>query len=243
MRRLAALTAGAALVAGLLAGCGSAGGGTGLTVFAAASLSDALPGLDARPTYNFAGSDELAAQLEAGARADVYLAASPRYPKELEAAGIVEGLRVFATNRLVLVVPAGNPAGISGVDDLLAGGSRVVIGAEGVPVGDYTRALLDALGAGALVRQVASEEPDVKGVVAKVASGAADAGFVYATDAAAARGRVEAIELPAAAQPPIEYVAAVVTGSDEKGAARAFVERLLGDEGRAALRDAGFGLP
>jgi molybdate transport system substrate-binding protein len=231
-------------VAALAAGCGGSSGEDGeLTVFAAASLSDVLPALEPGATYSFAGSDELAAQIESGVPADVYLAASPKYPEQLEEQGLVEDLRTFATNRLVLIVPKGNPAGVATVADLAAPGVKVVVGADGVPVGDYTRSVLEALGATGVLANVASEEPDVKGVVAKVATGAADAGFVYATDVAAAADDVEAIELPADAQPPIEYVLAILSGTARREAAEAFVDSLLGETGRQALADAGFGLP
>ncbi len=120
---------------------------------------------------------------------------------------------------------------------------KVVVGAEGVPVGDYTRAVLETLGASDVLANVASEEPDVKGVVAKVASGAADAGFVYVTDVAPVADEVEVVELPADAQPPIEYVLGIVSGTAHREAAEAFVRSLLGDAGREALSAAGFGLP
>lgn len=227
----------------LAAGCGGSGSDAKLTVFAAASLSEVLPSIDPGATYNLAGSDELAAQLESGAEADLYLAASPKYPRELEAKGLVEKLQTFATNRLVLIVPKGNPAAVATVVDLAEPGVKVVVGAEGVPVGDYTRTVLETLGASDVLANVASEEPDVKGVVAKVASAAADAGFVYATDVAPVAGEVEAIELPAGAQPPIEYVAAIVSSTEHREAAEAFLASLLGDPGREALSTVGFGLP
>lgn len=230
-------------VALIAAACGSSAGTGDLTVFAAASLTEALPQIAPDATYSFAGSDELAAQLEAGAPADLFLAASPKYPEELERRGIVEGLRVFALNRLVLIVPSGNPAGVAGVDDLARPGVKVVVGAEGVPVGDYTRAVLEALGASAVLENVVSEEPNVKGVVAKVALGAADAGFVYVTDVKPVADSVQAIELPAGEQPPIRYVVAIVSASRHREAAEAFVERLLSDDGRRVLLDEGFGLP
>jgi molybdate transport system substrate-binding protein len=116
-----------------------------------------------------------------------------------------------------------------------------VIGAEGVPVGDYTRSILEDLGASDALDNVVSAEQDVKGVLGKVASGDADAGFVYVTDAAAAGDDVQAIELPA--QPLVEYPIAVVTESENAEAAEAFVELVLSEEGRRALQEAGFGVP
>jgi molybdate transport system substrate-binding protein len=226
-----------------LAGCGGGrgGGSGGLTVFAAASLSDVLPGLDAEATYNFAGSDDLAEQLRSGVHADVYAAASPKYPEELYTAGIVDKPVVFATNRLVVIVPRGSS--VRTLADLERPGTTIAIAAAGVPVGDYTRQALDRAGADAVLRNVVSEEPDVKGVVAKVVSGAADAGFVYATDAKAAADAVSVVELPQSAQPEVRYEVAVVAASKHPDEAAAFVTRLLGSEGRAALRKAGFGVP
>jgi molybdate transport system substrate-binding protein len=230
------------MLAGLAAACGG-GDDDGLTVLGAASLTDVLPAVDDAPAYQFAASDTLAAQIREGAAADVYAAADERLPGELFADGLVERPRVFATNRLVLLVPRGNPAGIRGVDDLAADGVRFVLAAEGVPVGDYARAVLAELGRPALVERAASFEDDVRSVTGKVALGEADAGFAYATDAAAVAGDVEVVELPAGAQPPIRYGVAVVSASDAPEAARAYVDRLLGPEGREALEAAGFGVP
>jgi molybdate transport system substrate-binding protein len=232
-------------VALLLASCGGdendASAAGELTVFAAASLTEVFEELAPEATFNFAGSDELATQIREGAPADVYAAASPRYPNELAAQGFVIEPAIFATNRLVVVVPADNPAGIESVEDLAAEGVKLVIGAEGVPVGDYTRSILEDLGASDALDNVVSAEQDVKGVLGKVASGDADAGFVYVTDAAAAGDDVQAIELPA--QPLVEYPIAVVTESENAEAAEAFVELVLSEEGRRALQEAGFGVP
>ncbi|MGH3032039.1 MAG: molybdate ABC transporter substrate-binding protein [Gaiellaceae bacterium] len=238
MRRLIPLVLAAAAT---LAACGGDDGT--LTVFAAASLREVFPRIDANARYSFAGSDELAIQIREGAPADVYAAASPRYPAELAGEGLVEQPVVFATNRLVLVVPGDNPAGIGSVDDLADEGVRLVIAAAGVPAGDYTRQVLDALGREDVLARVVSEEADVKGVVSKVALGEADAGFVYATDVVPVEEDVEVIELPEEAQPEVEYAVAVVRGSDSEREARAFVERLLGEAGREALRESGFGTP
>jgi molybdate transport system substrate-binding protein len=232
-------------VALLLASCGGdendASAAGELTVFAAASLTEVFEELAPEATFNFAGSDELATQIREGAPADVYAAASPRYPNELAAQGFLVEPTIFATNRLVVVVPADNPAGIESVEDLAAEGVKLVIGAEGVPVGDYTRSILEDLGASDALDNVVSAEQDVKGVLGKVASGDADAGFVYVTDAAAAGDDVQAIELPA--QPLVEYPIAVVTESENAEAAEAFVELVLSEEGRRALQEAGFGVP
>ncbi|HEV8602337.1 MAG TPA: molybdate ABC transporter substrate-binding protein [Gaiellaceae bacterium] len=225
-----------------LTACGG-GGSPRLTVFAAASLTEVLQGLEPDARYNFAGSDELATQLREGARADVYAAASPKYPDQLADEGIVEKPKIFATNRLVIVVPSGNPARIRSLADLERKGVKLVIGAEGVPIGDYTREVLDKAGRSGVLDRVVSEEEDVKGVLGKVALGEADAGIVYVTDAKAGGSHVRAIELPAAAQATVRYPLAVVSGSKRKSEARRFVALLRGERGRQALREAGFGLP
>jgi molybdate transport system substrate-binding protein len=224
-----------------VAACGGDDGT--LTVFAAASLREVFPRIDADARYSFAGSDELAIQIREGAPADVYAAASPSHPAELAGEGLVEPPVVFATNRLVLVVPSDNPAAIGSVDDLGEEGVRLVIAGPGVPAGDYTREVLATLGREDVLARVVSEEADVKGVVSKVALGEADAGFVYATDVTPVEDDVDVIELPEEAQPEVEYSVAVVRGGERRPEARAFVARLLGEAGREALREAGFGRP
>jgi molybdate transport system substrate-binding protein len=226
-----------------LSACSDGSAEQPLKVFAASSLTGVLPQVDADARYQFAGSDDLALQLTEGAKADVFAAASPTYPTELHESGVVEEPSVFATNRLVLIVPKNNPAGIASVEDLSTPGVTLVIGAEGVPVGDYTRRALDNLKADEVLQNVVSEEQDVKAVVAKVTLGEADAGFVYATDVKPVEGDVLAIELPRQAQPVVEYMVAVVSSSDHATEARAYIDRLLGEEGRSALRSAGFGVP
>jgi len=240
MRRLVVV---AALAAALVAPA-STSAGEGLTVFAAASLTAVFPRIDGLPRYSFAGSDQLALQLQQGAPADVYAAASPKYPELLYRQGLLRKPRVFATNRLVVLVPRANPARIRSVYDLRRKGVKVVIGDKSVPIGSYTRQILDALGiTNDVLANVVSQETDVKGIVAKVALGEADAGFAYATDARAVARKVEPIGLPAWSQPPIRYEIAVVRSSARGTAARAFVARVLSKRGRLELRRAGFGLP
>jgi molybdate transport system substrate-binding protein len=244
LRRFAWLLAAAAL---LLASCGgdddSAGDFDGLTVFAAASLTEVFQEIAPDATFNFAGSDELAAHIREGSPADVYAAASPRYPDELFGEDLVDEPRIFATNRLVLIVPSDNPAGIESVDDLGAEGVKLVIGAEGVPIGDYTRTVLENMGAAGVLDNVVSNEEDVKGVVGKVTSGAADAGFVYVTDADAAGDDVQAIELPEDAQAVVEYPISTVVASENQEAAQEFVDLVFSEDGQQALAEAGFGPP
>jgi molybdate transport system substrate-binding protein len=232
-----------------LAACGGdddeAGGdgGTPPTVYAAASLTEVFPAIDPDPTYSFAGSDELATQIREGAPADVYAAASSKYPQELFDEGLVEEPVTFASNRLVMIVPKDNPAGIDSIEDVTAEGTQIVIAAEGVPVGDYTREVLTELGLEAALDNVVSEEDDVKGVVGKISLGEGDVGFVYATDAAVAADDVTVVELPEGSQPPIEYQIAVVSASENKDGAQSFVDLVLSDEGREQLEAAGFIVP
>jgi len=226
-----------------LASCGGSSSDGRLTVFAAASLTAALRELAPDARFNFAGSDELAAQLREGARADVYAAANTRYPAQLFTEGLVERPHVFATNRLVLVVPADNPAHVLSVGDLRRQDVKLVVAQRGVPAGDYTRAALAELGERRVLDRVVSEEQDVKGVLGKVALGEADAGFVYATDARAAGDDVHAIELPGTAAANVRYAVAVARDAEHAGEAQRFVARLLGAPGRAALGRAGFGVP
>ncbi|MDX6509222.1 MAG: molybdate transport system substrate-binding protein [Gaiellaceae bacterium] len=232
-----------ATIACALAFSAAATAASPITVLAAASLTSVFPRISAAPRYSFAGSDQLALQLQQGAPADVYAAASPKYPELLYRQGLLRRPAVFATNRLVLIVPRSNPARIGSVYDLRRTGIKLVIGDKGVPIGAYTRQILDTIGISAeVLKNVVSEETDVKGIVGKVALGEADAGFVYATDARPVAARAKVVPLPAWAQPPIRYEIAVVKGGRE-AAARAFVARVTGKPGRAALRKAGFGLP
>jgi molybdate transport system substrate-binding protein len=226
----------------LVAGCGG-DDDEQLTVYAASSLTEVFQELAPQHRYNFAGSDELATQIREGAGADVYAAASPRYPEELRDEGLVEQPVVFATNTLVLIVPKQNPNGVRRVEDLAAGRFKLVVGAEGVPVGDYTRTVLANLGLARILDHVVSEEENVKGVLGKVALGEADAGFVYVTDARPVASKVQKIFLPAWAQPPIRYQAAMVSSTQRRVGARAFIRKLLSKRGRLLLKRAGFGLP
>jgi len=239
----------------MAAGCGSGDGSQPgdrprLTVSAATSLTTAFESYGRRfapavVRFNFAGSDALAAQIRQGARPDVYAAANTELPELLFEEGLVEKPVRFARNRLVIAVPTGSE-GVSGLADLARPGVQLAIGAEGVPVGDYTREVLDRLPrdqARSILGNVRSEEPDVGGVVGKLAQGAADAGLLYITDIAAAEGQVRAIELPRRLQPGVEYAVAVVRGTTEAAAGRKFIEDLLDGLGRDAMRDAGFQPP
>ena len=214
------------------------------TVFAAASLTNVFPQIDRAPRYSFAGSDQLALQIRQGAPADVFASASPKLPELLYRDGFVRKPVVFATNRLAILVPRSNPSRIRSVYDLRRGGVRIVIGDRTVPIGSYTRQLLDAIGiTDDVMRNVVSQETDVKGIVAKVALGEADAGFAYVTDAKPVAKRVRLIALPRWAQPPIRYELAILKAAPHPEAARTFVKRVLSRRGRLLLKRAGFGLP
>jgi len=239
MRALAVLFA---LVALALPSATGAGGG--LTVYAAASLTDVFPKIAKTPNYSFAGSDQLALQIRQGAPADVFASASPKYTQLLYHDGLVRKPVTFATNKLVVIVPKSNPAGIHSVYDLRRSGVKVVIGDQAVPIGSYTRTLLDTLGIkDAVLHNVVSQATDVKAIAAQVALGQADAGFVYVTDARPVASKVQKVFLPAWAQPPIRYQVAMVSSSARRVEARSFVNKLASKRGRLLLKRAGFGLP
>ena len=229
----------AVLVAALAAACGPGSArSAGITVLAAASLTEAFQDLGegAAATYSFAGSQQLVAQVEAGAPVDVVATADPVAMDRLVGAGLVEAPRNFAGNRLAIAVGSGNPQGIEGLDDLARGGLKVVLADPAVPAGRYTAQALER--AGVRVRTV-SFELDVKAVARKVAAGEADAGIVYVTDVRP--GAV--VPIPEASNVVVTYPVAVVRTSKNRGAAEAFVDRLLGPPGRSALSARGFLLP
>lgn len=211
-------------------------------VLAAASLSQVLPRISADARASFGGSNQLAQQIRQGAPFDVFLSASPRYTQELYADGLVRKPVAFATNSLVLIVPRRNPAGIRSVADLARRGKlRLVVAGPAVPIGLYTREVLKRMGLLRVLRKAVSLEPDVKGIVGKVALGEADAGFVYATDVAPVRDKVRAMSIPARAQPTVRYELAVAAEPLDLEAAQELVIAILGPDGRRALRAAGFG--
>jgi molybdate transport system substrate-binding protein len=212
-----------------------------LNVFAASSLRDVFTQIDAGQTYNFAASNTLQLQIERGADADVFASASPAEPQALFKESKCDRPVTFATNKLVLIVPKGNPGNISSVFSLRAGGKRLAVGAKGVPIGDYTRTLLKRLGLSrALTNNTVSSESSVANVVAKVALGSADAGFAYVTDGRIAADQVQAIRLPRYAQPPVRYQMCAVKPS---AGATAFINSVRSAKGRNLLKAAGFGLP
>jgi molybdate transport system substrate-binding protein len=240
-RALAAALVALAVLAAVTAA--RAGGGPA-TVYAAASLTEVLPKVSPGSRYEFAASNQLAFRIRNGAPADLFASASPIYTQELYRDGLVERARLFATNSLVLAVPRSNPAGIRTVQDLAKRPKlKLVVAGPKVPIGLYTREVLKRLGLLRVLRKAVSQEPDVKGIVGKLALGQADAGFVYATDVRAASSRLRSIPLPARSQPTVGYEIAVVKGTSNRAAALELVADLLGEDGRRELRRAGFGLP
>lgn len=221
-------------------------GGT-VTVFAAASLTesfdaiaaafeDAHPGVDIVAQYG--GSSALATQLLEDAPADVFASANES-TMEL-AAEVVDEPTVFATNSLVIVVPAGNAAGVDALDDLADPALRIALCDAAVPCGSAALALLEAQG---VVAQPDTLEEDVKAVTTKVTLGEVDAALVYRTDALTSGDAVETIEVPGAEEIVNRYPIAVVTATRNPDAAQVFVEWVLSASGRAVLAKAGFGAP
>ena len=158
-------------------------------------------------------------------------------PSALHRDGLCTKPVVFTRNALVVIVPRSNPASVHSVFDLRKRGVKLVIAAPGVPVGDYTLQVLHRL---KLRPHVVSRETDVREVLAKVALGEADAGFVYSTDARTVPHKVRTIRIPARGQPNVRYGICVVSASSHKPAARAFVKRVLGNAGQRILRSYGF---
>ena len=213
---------------------------TGATVYGAASLSTAFPAMAPKLTYSFAGSDQLALQIQQGAPADVFASANVKYPNQLFKAGLVQEPRIFAYNVLVVLVPKANPAHITSVNDLARPGVKLVIGDPTVPVGSYTRTVLHKLNLDAALNNVVSNEPDVNGVVTKVALGEADAGVAYWTDFLARRKQVTSIAIPAEAQPTVAYSVAVPTNAPHASQGQAVVNYLMSPAGQRWLVHYGF---
>ncbi len=260
--RLGATPVAAALAAALLAACGNDDGPTGagagggadgdgakprLVVSAASSMSTALEDCSRRfegadVKLSFAGSDQLAAQIRQGLEPDVYAAASTTLPTELHEEGLLAKPVEFVSNTLVVAVPRDSE--IEAVEQAAADGVKLAIGSESVPIGAYTRELIARLPkdvADGLLANVRSNEPDVSGIVGKLTQGAADAGFVYASDVTAARGTLRAIPLPGELQPAVVYAAGVVEGAEQPELARAYVDGLVGGDCYETLQRAGFG--
>jgi molybdate transport system substrate-binding protein len=212
-----------------------------ITVYAAASLTDVFPKIDPAPKFSFAGSNALAAQITLGAPADVFASANLTLPNQLFAKGLCSQPVVFTRNTLVIVVPKANPANVHSVYDLAKSGIKLVVAGAGVPVGSYTLQILKNMNLTASVtKNIVSQETDVREVLAKVALGEADAGFVYSTDAKTVPGQVTVLKVPAWAQPKVQYGICVVSKSGDKPAAQAFITKVLSKAGQSQLLAYGF---
>ncbi len=225
---------------------------TELTVFAASSLTDAFeteigPAFEAANEgttviFNFGASDSLAGQIQSEGTADVFASASGTWMDAVEDDPGVSDRTDFVENRLVVITPPDNPAGVSSIEDLGEPGVQLVLAAEGVPVGDYSREALD--NAGILTEaedNVVSNEEDNASVVAKIVAGEGDAAIVYESDISAAAGNeVNAVEIPDAVNVIATYPVAVVKGASNATLAADFVAYLTGPEGQATLTEYGF---
>jgi len=242
MRRLAPFfTAAAVAVAAALAGTATARPQQEpLTIYAAASLTEVFRALDSEQRYNFGASNALETQIRQGAPADIFASAASLNTQNLFKAGLVEKPVTFTSNRLALIVPKSNPAGIRSIYDLRSKPVKLVIAGPAVPVGNYTRTVLRKLGLTSVLSKVVSQESDVKAVTGKIALGQGDAGFVYVTDARPVSDQVTVIRIPAWAQPRVRYEIAVVSRSSNKAGAQQWIRALLAAKGQNALKSAGF---
>jgi molybdate transport system substrate-binding protein len=267
MKRLLALTL---LQAVFLTACGAAVTPTSapptatpepepqtLTVFAAASLTDAFteigdifeaanPGVTV--TFNFAGAQDLRAQIEEGAPVDVFAPANKIQMDAVIAASLItEGTQQnFLTNKLVVILPANNPAGLEKPEDLANPGIKLVLAAEEVPIGKYSREAFDLMNGSfgtdfkdKVLANVVSNENNVKQVVTKVQLGEADGGIVYASDASAAPD-LKTFEIPAELNVVAKYPIAPLVKSKNAGLAAQFIKCVLSAEGQAVLAKWGF---
>lgn len=254
---------GLALCAGLVlaAACGDDGGGGtaasdagspgpdldgSITVFAAASLTDAFGEIgdaftqahpDVTVDLNLTGSQALREQILSGAPGDVFASANASNMDQVVEAGAADDPEVFAHNALEIAVPAGNPAGVDGLDAF--GDADLLVGlcAVEVPCGEFGRQVLEDAG---VTPAPDTEEPDVRSLLTKVAEGDLDAGLVYRSDVLSAGDDVEGIEVPADVNVIADYPVATLTGSSEPEIAAAFVEFVLSDDGAAILGSWGF---
>jgi len=230
-------------------GCGGRGSKAApkpVTVFAAASLSEAFRAMQ-KPftaendsyslTFSFAGSQQLAMQVERGAPADVIATADRASMARAEPNKLHKAPTMFARNRLVIAVRPGNPLGIKTLSDVGRPDVKVVLAAPAVPAGNYARQALSK--AGATVHPVSLED-NVEGVVTKVALGEADAGVVYETDTRAASRGVEPVMIPDRENVLADYFVMALPSAKQKAGAEAFRSFLLSSSGRKVLERYGF---
>ena len=232
-----------------------------LTVFAAASLTDAFKQIGqqfgaanggASVTFNFAGSDQLATQIGQGAPADVFASANKKQMDVVIRAGdVISGTeKTFVRNRLVVIYPKDNPAKLAALKDLANPGVKLVLANKNVPVGGYALDFLakasklpeyTAAYSPTVLSNVVSYEESVKSVLSKIALGEADAGIVYTTDAATVRdGSVAQIAIPDTLNTIATYPIAATKNAKHADLAKKFVDYVLGPEGQQVLAKYGF---
>ena len=231
-----------------------------LTIFAAASLTEAFTEIksdieSANPgtsiTLNFAGSSALRTQILQGAQPDVFASADEKNMNPVVQSGdIVGDTTIFAENRLVVLIPKDNPGHIESLKDLANPNLKIVLAQEQVPVGNYARQVLDKLSADPaygsdfkdkVLANLASNELNVKDVVAKVQLGEADAGIVYKTDASSADpSKVMTIDIPDQFNIVAQYPIGVVKGGPNQDGAKAFIDYLRSPAGQSVLSKYGF---
>lgn len=250
------------LLLALVAGVASllpAAADTSLFVFAASSLTETLqeaeqvfekahPGVDVR--LNLAASSRCRIQIEQGAPADVFLSANTSNMDPLVEAGLAKDPIIFTHNRVLIIAPKSNPGRLIGPSDLAKPGLKLVTCSPEVPIGKYTRTVIDKMDASGdyganfktkVLANIASEEPNVKGIVAKVLLGEADAGICYASDVtAAARPKLKVIDIPDEVNVIADYPIAVMTGSSQQALAQQFVAFMMSEQGQRLLAENGF---
>src|SRR5829696_2955546 len=248
----------------ILFGCGGSGGSEGggggesaLTVYAASSLTDAFGELKANfeeensgteVRLNFAGSSALLTQLEQGAPADVFASADEAKMDDAVSDGLAQAPQTFARNRLIVIVPAGNPAGIESYRDLARPGITLVLAQDEVPVAQYAKESLTKANAvygsdfsERVLSNVASREADVKAAANRVAVGDADGTIVYTSDATPdLQERVEVIEIPEELNVVATYPIALLEAAQSPELAQQWVDLVLSDEGQRVLESYGF---
>lgn len=235
-----------------LAACGDSGDSRDgdITVFAAASLTEAFTGLGeayelehdgARVTFSFAASSDLAGQISNGAPADVFASADEPNMDKVVAGGDNVGEPVaFAGNVLEIAVPKGNPGRVESLSDLSDPDLKVAVCAPEVPCGNAATELFRVVG---VKGDVDTYEPDVKSVLTKVELGEVDAGLVYHSDALAAGDKIDSVRIPQAGQVVNTYPIVVVDGGNNPTGGQGFTDLVLGDRGRAELKKWGFRSP
>jgi molybdate transport system substrate-binding protein len=220
-----------------------------ITVFAAASLTDAFDEVgtafeDANPEVsvelNYGASSALREQILAGAPADVFASANTSNMDQVVEAGAAADPQDFVTNQLQIVVPAGNPGGVTDLADFANADLLLGLCAEEVPCGEFGR---EALANAQVTPSVDTNEPDVRALLTKVEAGELDAGIVYVTDVMAAGDAVEGLDIPADENVIATYPLAALSDADNAEVADAFVEFVLSDDGQEILTSYGFGSP